>query len=165
MSKIPVADQLINAWNRHNEINLLLLGGIPDAGLQAVPLNSRGRTVARQFDHMSQVRLGWVHYHTTGKRPRRTPREKGSDPTRAELKSALAESGEAVANFLADAMSGEAKVRLFGGETVRWLAYLISHESHHRGQIMLALKQAGMKLPEKVAIQGLWGGWIFGKSK
>jgi uncharacterized damage-inducible protein DinB len=44
---------------------------------------------------------------------------------------------------------------------VRWLGHLISHESHHHGQIALALKQSGMKLPEGVAVKGLWGKWIF----
>ncbi len=164
MSERALAEQLIGAWQRHNEINLLLLSELPEAGLAAVPLNSRGRTVARQFMHLHQVRLGWLHYHTTGKRPKRDPQEKGREPARAELIQALTESGQTVADLLAEALAGRAKVKMFGGEAVRWLAYLISHESHHRGQIMLALKQAGLRQPEKLALQGLWGKWIFGKA-
>jgi hypothetical protein len=38
-----------------------------------------------------------------------------------------------------------------------------SHDSHRRGQIALALKPSGMKLPESVAIKGLWYEWYFGE--
>jgi integrase/recombinase XerD len=41
------------------------------------------------------------------------------------------------------------------GHVGAFLGYLISHESHHRGQIALILKQAGMPLDRKVAY-GVW---------
>jgi DinB family len=37
-----------------------------------------------------------------------------------------------------------------------YLIHLIAHDSHHRGQILLALKTAGKALPSEGA---LWGPW------
>lgn len=160
---ISAADGVLAAWRRHSDILLLLLDGVPAAGWTAVPTGSRGRDVARQFAHLDRVRRGWLHFHRTGRRPALPRVDKGAPPAKAVLRKALAESAKEVAGFLADAFQGEARPRMFGGDPVRWFAYLVAHESHHRGQIMIALKQAGHRLPDRIALQGLWGRWISGR--
>ena len=152
--------QILNAWRIHNRISLDLLRTIPAAGFQAVPEGSKGRNVARQFLHMQRVRVGWLFYHETGKRPH-LPKE-DSLPGRRQLRAALGKSGREIERFLGRSLEGKARTRAFKGEPLRWMAYLISHESHHRGQILLALKQQGMRLPDETALRGLWGTWIWG---
>ena len=160
MSQAPLEDQWIGAWLRHDEISLLLLDRIPPGGETAVPSQSRGRTVAEQFAHMDRVRRGWLEYHATGKHPQMEKTVKGSPPPMAQLREQLAESGEEVARYLGKVLRGDAKIRMFGKCPVRWMCYLIAHESHHRGQIMLALKQNGVRLPPAVSMEGLWGKWM-----
>ncbi len=163
MSDRDLTGQLLAAWQRHNDILLYLLDQIPRGGLAAVPAGSRGRDVARQFAHLHRARLGWLHFHVTGERPQLARYDKGSPPSKAELRRLLRRSGTDVAAFLRRAFRGEVTPRMFGKDPVRWMGYLIAPESHHRGQITLALKQAGLRLPERVAVQGLWGKWISGK--
>jgi uncharacterized damage-inducible protein DinB len=162
MDKDQLARQILATWHRHNQILLYLLDQVPEAGLKALPAGSRGRTVAAQFAHLDRVRMGWIHYHLKGKRPRLPRFDKEDPPSRAQLRKALKQSGGLVEEFLKDGLRGEVKPRLFGGQVVRWMGYLVAHESHHRGQIMLALKQSGMKLPDKVAVGGLWEKWCYG---
>lgn len=156
-------EQILSTWRRHQAILLYLLAEVPPEGLAAVPAGSRGRDVARQFAHMDRVRRSWLHYHATGERVKLPRQDKGAPPGKEALEAALRGSGAEVEALLGRALRGEAEVRMFGRQPLRWMAYLIAHESHHRGQIMLALKQSGFRLPEKVSVQGLWGKWIFGK--
>jgi uncharacterized damage-inducible protein DinB len=163
MENEELVNQILATWRRHNEILLYLLDQVPKSGLTAVPTGSRGRDVARQFAHLNRVRLGWLHYHATGEKVKLPRYHKGKAPTKAHLRKALLESGKDVEAFLERSLRGEARPRLFGKQVIRWMGYLIAHESHHRGQILLALKQSGMRLPDQVSIQGLWGKWIYGK--
>ena len=163
MKADPLAREVLSTWKRHQQILLFLLQRIPEKHLGDLPASSKGRDVARQFAHLNRNRLGWLSFHKTGERPELPKSSKGERPKKKDLRAALMASGKEVEALLGQALKKEARVRLFGKSPVRWMGYLISHESHHRGQILLALRQSGLVLDEKVTVQGLWGKWIFGK--
>jgi uncharacterized damage-inducible protein DinB len=163
MEHDQLRDSAIAMWRRNNDILLHLLAQIPARSMASLPAGSKGRDVAAQFAHLDRVRRGWVQYFTTGKYPRVPRYDKTKPPTKAQLRKALSASGRQVEAFLEKALVGELKPRMFGRDPMRWCGYLIAHDSHHRGQILLALKQSGRRLPERIALEGVWGKWIYGK--
>lgn len=151
-----------HAWRTHNAINILLIEGIPAKGFQAIPPGSKGRNVAEQWEHMNRIRCGWMIYHRTGKRPSSSS-VKLTNLTRASLKKAFISSGKEFEHFLTDLSEGRTKLRAFKNNPFRFMGYLIAHESHHRGSIMLTLKQNGIRMPEAISLKGLWMTWMWGK--
>lgn len=159
-------DHLLDAWRINNQITLALLKGIPPKGLRVIPPNSKGRTVAEQFMHLQRVRFAWLrHNRHPGWRTLQyfKGHKKGADIPARELAAALRASGPVVEAYLRRRILRGQRIAFFRGRPVRWLAYMIAHESHHRGQIMLALKQNGMRLPDKVALNEVWYKWYYGK--
>jgi uncharacterized damage-inducible protein DinB len=148
-----LADNMIETWYIHNRVNLYLLNALEDQHLSAVSA-SKGRTVAEQFAHIHNVRLMWLKEATPMLFAQCTKLEKGSDLSKDTLTQHLHESAEAIAKLLRTALE-TGKVKGFKPHATAFLGYLISHESHHRGQIALALKQSGTPLDKKVAF-GLW---------
>ena len=153
---------LLEAWGLHNAIHLYILDWVPEEGLQAVTLlktgkPSTGRNVGRIFAHLHEVRCAWLERDRD--RAADLPRfEGGETPDRGRLSQALALSGERVAATVRAAVEGERPLKSWKRSPVSWLAYLVSHESHHRGQIAQALKQSGIRSPGEVSY-GVWGFW------
>ena len=162
MAHPPLVEQLLDTWRVNDGITRALLRAIPAKGLLAVPLASKGRNVAEQFRHLQRVRAGWLQYngHPGAKKLEFFRKhKKGQALDRAKLLAAFRASGKAVEDYLRDRLTSGKRVGFFAGRATRWLAYMIAHESHHRGQILLALKQNGMRLPDSVALTEVWYRW------
>lgn len=151
-------DDILEAWTVHNDINLFILDWVPAEGLEAVTLlktgkPSRGRNVARIFSHMHEVRRARL-----ARSPEIPAFDSEYSPSAEELRSALERSGRAVAEVVRRAVRDGTPIKSWKLPPVRWLVYLISHESHHRGQIAQALKQSGVRPPDEISY-GIWGYW------
>ena len=74
--------------------------------------------------------------------------------TKKILKDELSKSAIAITLLLKKGLE-QGKIKNFKPHPMAFLGYLISHESHHRGQMMLTLKQAGHPVDKKIQF-GLW---------
>ena len=147
-------EQLIETWQINNRVNLYLLDAIDDEHL-IDSLASKGRNVAEQFAHMHNVRLMWLKSAMPEALSRVSKLEKGTDMGKAVLAGSLTDSAAAIDDLLISACENGGKVKGFKPHVTAFLGYLLAHDAHHRSQVILALKQSGHKIDQKVGY-GIW---------
>lgn len=146
--------QFLETWEIHNRINLYLLNAIEPTSLVGLSA-SKGRTVGEQFAHIHNVRLMWLKSAAPDLLAGLLKIEKEQAVDKKLLRENLTKSGEAIKSLLDQSLRAGGKVKGFKPHAAAFLGYLISHESHHRGQIILSLKQTGKVLDKKI-LYGIW---------
>lgn len=146
-------EQLLETWQIHNNINLYLLSSLGEDHLLDLSA-SKGRTVGAQFAHMHNVRLMWLKAASPDLLQGTDKIGDGQKITKKLLNDSLVQSNAAILNLLGKGFD-EGKIKGFKPHPAAFLGYLISHESHHRGQIILSLKQSGHPVDKKIGF-GIW---------
>jgi uncharacterized damage-inducible protein DinB len=154
MEADTLAEQMVETWRIHDRIHRYLLDAVPAEALGSVSA-SKGRTVGEQMAHVHNVRLMWLKSAAPELLQGLEKVDKPTAGDREALASALEASGRAVEALLTQALSGDGRIKGFKPHAAAFLGYLVSHESHHRGQVALTLKQAGHSLDKKAAY-GIW---------
>ena len=146
--------QILETWDIHNRINLYVLDAIEAEGLRAQS-PTKGRTVGELWAHLHNVRLMWLKPTAPELLKTLVKVEKDKATDKSLLRKSLVDSGKAIRTLLDKSMQADGRVKGFKPHAQAFLGYLIAHESHHRGQIVLLLRQAGHKVDNKI-LYGMW---------
>ncbi len=118
-----------------------------------------GRTIFQQWVHIHNVRLQWLEVCAPDIFKKYKPLEKDAAFNRKLLVKSLEESAKGLEELFERSWDNGGKVKGFKNGVIPLLGYFISHESHHRGNMLLTLKQSGEKIPDAVK----WGLWEWSK--
>ncbi|MGO9336563.1 MAG: DinB family protein [Terracidiphilus sp.] len=145
------AEAVLRSFAIHNRIHLYLLDAVAPAVWTAPPPGGKGRTLAALVSHMHKVRLMYLDVA----RFKNAPAELEKTATIAEAKAALEASAASIREWLTPILNGNAKISGFKPDAWAFVSYLIAHEAHHRGQMLLLAKQLGHPVDQKTSF-GMW---------
>jgi uncharacterized damage-inducible protein DinB len=153
-NEVPLApeDSLVRALEIHFRINTYLLENLDPQCWRAEPPTGKGRTVAALAAHMHGVHCMWLKAAGAAEIP--TPLDK-TTLTIDDAKAALEQSGALLSKLVAASLASGKRIKNFQPDTTAFVAYLIAHDSHHRGQIGMLARQVGFPL-SKTANFGMW---------
>lgn len=147
-------DHLIETFRINNRINIYLLDAIDEKHLTDLAAGSKGRHVGKQLAHLHNVRLMWLKVAAPELLEGLDKVEDDASVKKKALKDALTKSGKAIETLLKKAEK-DGKIKGFKPHPTAFVGYLLAHEGHHRGQVMVILKQNGHMVDQKVQY-GLW---------
>ena len=144
---------LVIAWRKSCRVNKYLIEHIEDNCFKD-KYSTQARTVAKQFAHIHDVRINILQKTSEDFFTKVRSFPKHARPNKTVLKIALKRSEDSIASLLIENENVE-NIKNWNGPPESLLAYLIAHEGHHRGLIVVALRISGCKLPKNI-ILGMW---------
>ena len=146
-------DALLAAYATNNRINEFLIRNVSEAAWRATPPGGKGRDIASMVAHMHNVRLMWLK--AGGMAADLPAKLEGEIFTKENALEAFEESWQALDRVLRAAMGGDGRIKGFKPDVYGFLAYLLAHDGHHRGQIAMQARQLGQPLTKSVMF-GMW---------
>src|SRR5437763_1191129 len=135
---------LVESYAVNERMNQIVLEHLDPAAWRAKLPGSKGRTIAAIFSHVHNIRRKWLRLSAPHlELPAPLHR---ANCTQQQVRDALMESGGRCSQMLAGALPGlKDRVETFrrDGLAKPWptgaamLAYMISHDAHHRGQVCM----------------------------
>ena len=150
---VDLAAAIVQAFATNERINQFLLEELDPLVWDAQAPVGKGRTIRAIVAHIHNVRHMWLAVADADTQaPEKVQRD---SLTLEQARTALGESARALQALLRKSLDSGGRVKDFKPDVVGFLAYAISHEAHHRGQIAMLARMLGKPLSQ-AATFGMW---------
>ena len=153
-------DGIIGAWRTNNAATVFLVRHLPaTAWKEEVPGIPR-KTIGMIAAHLHNSRCSWIK-SLGAKRGIPVPqRVDFRRATKAQVVAALPRSSQGMIDLIELGVARGGRLppavwQNFPTDLAHFLSYFAAHEGHHRGQLIMAARQLGHRLPREV-VDGLW---------
>ena len=142
--------ELNDAWRVNNAVNLELLGLCGDEHFDLKP--GKGKTIRSNWTHIVYVRGRWLQERMR-KEAATVPKLDWKTATRKQVTEGLDMTNLLMQKLFSKMDDSDSAGRF--DSTIKFFAYAVAHEAHHRSQIEIALRINGCE-PEDKLLYGLW---------
>lgn len=143
-------EDIVDTWTMNNKVTLYLLENIEPEWL-STKIGLKGRSIGEQFIHINNIRSMWIG-KVGDKIDLKLDKKLSKDKN--ELIKGLKITSEKMAETLENVFS-ENTIKGYKPHPTAFFAQMISHESHHRGQIMATISTNNLDISKSVNF-GLW---------
>jgi uncharacterized damage-inducible protein DinB len=152
---------LLSAWKTNNRVTEFFFEQLPDELWSKKIPSAQQKTIRMIAGHIHNARCTWIK--KIGKQfaiqpPKSVDRR---NVNRTKLLKALKQSNQGVIDLLNEGIKNEGVLNMnipwanIPSDVVHFMTYMIAHEAHHRGQIVIVARELGHRLPQHITA-GLW---------
>ena len=150
---LNVEQEIVEAFERSGQVTEYLVSVLPRDLWQQPSPAGHGRTIAAMVAHIHGVRKTFAKM-AGATVPRSLDRNR---VTIAQALRALRQTNAALtARFRESLGRGDARITRMPRRSVNMMAYLIEHDAHHRGQIMMRARELGHSFAGEDVMR-IWG--------
>ena len=132
--------EIVEVFEQCGQITEYLVTVVPRRFWQQPPPSGHGRTIAAMVAHIHGVRKTFAKMGGAAV----PPSLDRNSVTPVQARRALRQTNAALVTLFRDSLlRGDARIKGMPRRSVNMMAYLIQHDAHHRGQIMLRARELG----------------------